>query len=96
MPADIDVKVGAEFTLRQRATPGSGYLWHVETLPKGIELVAIDVEREGDDVRPGDSIMQVFRFRARTSGEHAVVLALKRGWERDAAELRVVKVKVSE
>ena len=45
---------------------------------------------------PGDSVVQVFRFRAREAGEYALTLALRRQWEDDAIAFHTVTVKATE
>ena len=92
---DIDAAVGKEFAVRLRATPGTGYLWHAQTVPDGIELVASDIERADQPVHPGDVVTQVFRFRPRQPGNYVIVMSLQRQWETAGAETHAMKIKVS-
>lgn len=88
----IEVVVGARFTVQLGSTPTTGYVWEVDALPKGVELLGSDFAALPGEVRPGDSTTQVFQLRAVERGEHAVTFALGRGWQRTAIETRTVKV----
>jgi predicted secreted protein len=92
--SNIFVTVGTEFTLSLKSTPTTGYAWEVQTLPEGIQLLGSDYENEKPvhDIRPGASVMHLFRFRALTTGQHMITFMLKRPWESDAIEFHTATV----
>jgi len=91
----IPVSVGQEFAVRLQATPSTGYVWEVQSLPEGIQLSGSDHEQPGGDLLPGNSVTQVFRFQARQVGEHTLTLGLKRPWESSVIATHQVQVKVT-
>ena len=88
----INAAVGGEFMLRLKSTPTTGYVWEVHTLPEGVQLLGSDYEKPAHGIRPGDSVIHVFRFRALTTGEHMITFILKRQWESNAIESHTVTV----
>lgn len=91
----IIVAVGGEFTERLKSTPTTGYVWAVHTLPQGIQLLGSDYEKSASGIRPGDPVIQVFRFRTLKAGEHIITFVLKRQWESNAIESHAVTVKTN-
>ena len=91
----ITVSAGQEFTVRLQATPSTGYVWEVQSLPEGIQLSGSDHEQPGSDLLPGNPLTQVFRFQARQAGEHTITLGLKRSWESSVIAIHQVKVQVT-
>jgi inhibitor of cysteine peptidase len=91
----IKVPVGGEFSVRLESNPTTGYVWDVETLPEGVELLGSEYEKSAGDRPPGDPGSQAFRFRARNAGEHLIHFALKRQWESKAIKSHIVKVEAS-
>ncbi len=90
----IGVAVGEEFRVRLESSPTTGYVWTVQTLPESARLLGSDYEKPAEGIKPGDSVLQVFRFRALERGEHVISFLLKREWETDAVESHTVTVKV--
>ena len=88
------VNLGEDFTVELESNPTTGYVWTVKTLPEQLKLLGSDYTKPADGVRPGDSVAQVFRFKAVGQGDHAIGFVLKREWEPDAVESRAVLVKV--
>jgi predicted secreted protein len=91
----IIVPVGAEFTVRLKSTPTTGYVWEVHTLPESIQLLGSDYEKSAGVIQPGDQVIQVFRLRTLKPGEHIINFVLKRQWESNTIESHTVTVKDS-
>jgi predicted secreted protein len=89
----VAVAVGAEFEVRLRSMPSSGYVWIPDSLPEGIELSGSESTPPGPDSRPGDPGTQVFRFRSREAGEKTIGFVLRRPWESEAVERHEVTVR---
>ncbi len=91
----ITVAVDHEFSISLESIATAGYLWKIESLPDGIQFLGSKNEKPAGDMKPGDSIIQVFRFRALKAGEHTITFALARPWESKAIETRTVTVKAN-
>jgi predicted secreted protein len=90
----ITVAADDEFTISLQSI-GTGYLWKVESLPDAIQLLGTENEKPADDVKPGDSTNQIFRFRALKTGDYQIRFMLSRPWENKAIETKTVRVKVT-
>lgn len=90
----IAVAVDGEFTISLKSIATAGYVWKVESLPDAIQLLGTENEQPAGDAKPGDSTGQIFRFRARKTGEHKIKFALGRPWENKAIEAKIITVKV--
>src|SRR5512134_1171361 len=90
----ITVAKEEEFTISLQTIATAGYLWKVETLPAAIELLGTENQKPNGDKKPGDSTLQIFRFRARDTGEHQIKFALGRPWEDKAIESHTVTARV--
>ena len=91
----IVVDVGSEFTIRLTSTPTTGYVWNVQALPEGIQLLGSAYEKSPIGIRPGDPIIHAFRFRALLSGQRIINFFLKRQWESNAIEAHTVTVQAN-
>jgi predicted secreted protein len=91
----LAVAVDEEFTVSLQSIATAGYLWKVESLPNGIQLLGTEHEKLAGDTKPGDSTVQIFRFRAHKTGEHQIKFALGRPWENKAIESKTITIKVS-
>lgn len=90
----IDAVAGKEFTVRLTSSPSTGYVWEVQALPEGVELLGSDYEKPSGDVRPGDPATRVFRLRALRAGKYSLTFQLKRKWEKQAIESKTVTANV--
>jgi predicted secreted protein len=90
----ISVAVGDEFTVSLQSIATAGYLWKIESLPDAVHLLGTENDKAQGDRKPGDSTDQIFRFRARETGEHEIKFTLSRLWEKKAIETKTVTVKV--
>jgi predicted secreted protein len=89
----INAKAGAEFTVRLASNASTGYVWEVQALPEGMELLGSAPEpKPAGEVRPGDPTPQVFRFRSQKPGKHDLNFVLKRKWEKEPIERKTVTV----
>lgn len=91
----ITVAVDDEFMISLKSIATAGYLWKVESLPDGIQLLGTENEKPAGDAKPGDSTPQIFRFRAHETGEHKITFTLGRPWENKTIETKKVTVKVT-
>ena len=91
----IAVAVGGEFSVRLKSTPTTGYLWEVQILPEGVQLLGSDYEKPAGRIQPGDPMIQVFQFRSLKAGEHIINFVLKRQWESNAVASHMVTVKAN-
>lgn len=91
------VALQEEFTVRLEATPTTGYVWRLrEPSPDGIQLLGSSYEEEtASDGRPGSSGIQLFRLKALKEGAYTLQFDLKRPWEREAIDVRMVTVEVN-
>ena len=90
----VRVNVGEDFTIHLKSTPTTGFLWTIHDIPKGLALLGSGSEKLLSDAQAGDSVTQVFRFRAFVVGDFSIHFLLKRLWESDVAATQVVTVKV--
>ena len=91
----ITVAMGDEFTISLTSIATAGYVWKVESLPDAIQLVGTETGKSAGDGTPGDSIDQIFRFRAQKTGEYKISFMLGRPWENKAIETKTVTVKAT-
>jgi predicted secreted protein len=90
----ITVEVDDEFTISLRSIATAGYVWKVETLPEGIQLLGTENEKTANNAKPGDSTGQIFRFRAGKTGEYKIKFALGRPWEDKTIKSQTMTVEV--
>ena len=91
----ISVAKDEEFTISLQTIATAGYLWRIESLSDSIQLLGTENEKPTRDRKPGDLTGQVFRFRARETGEYKIQFALGRPWEDKALESQTVTVRVT-
>ncbi len=91
----ITVTVDHEFSISLESIATAGYLWKIESLPDGIQFLESKNEKPTGDMKPGDSITQVFQFRAIKVGEYTITFVLARPWESKPIETRTVTVKAN-
>lgn len=91
----IIVAVGRDFSVRLKSTPTTGYVWEVHTLPEGVQFLGSDYEKPARGIKPGDPVVQTFRFRLLKKREHIINFILKRQWESNAIESHTLTVKSS-
>ncbi|MBZ5675579.1 MAG: protease inhibitor I42 family protein [Acidobacteriia bacterium] len=92
-PQQITTAAGEEFVVRLPAVATAGYQWEVRTLPPGIRLESPAPETIPGD-RPGDTVTEVFRFRAEKAGDYSISFAYKRSWEATVVSTHTVTVRV--
>jgi predicted secreted protein len=88
----IIVAVGEEYTVSLRSIPATGYVWQTEALPKNSRFLGSDYEKSESALPPGAPTRQIFRFRTMKAGEYKLSFVLKRQWESNAIETRIVAV----
>ncbi|MFI5084660.1 MAG: protease inhibitor I42 family protein [Actinomycetales bacterium] len=88
----ITTRAGEVFTVELEATPTSGHRWQPGPVPAEIEF--LDGGFAAGAQVPGAAGTQSFRFRAGRRGSYALTFVLKRSWEADPAETRVLDIRV--
>lgn len=88
----VSAQAGKAFELRLGSGPTTGYKWEVAP-PSGVRLVKEAFERSAGAAL-GDGGEQVFRLLADAPGRHRLEFRLRRPWEPDPIETRVVEVDV--
>ena len=86
----LDVEAGTPFEVRLGAAPPTGYGWEIAHPPPGVELLGGDAPALEAAVQGGDG--QLFRLVASHPGRFELRFLLKRGWEQEPIEIRVVEV----
>jgi predicted secreted protein len=84
--SSVNARAGEPFAVRLGAAPPTGYGWEIALLPPGVELLGADGEA------PPDGGPQVFRLLVSQPGRYELRFLLKRRWEQDPIEIRVVEV----
>lgn len=95
MPTSIAAHIGRSFEVTLYTHSGTGYLWCLTALPKGVALVDVSdtVMKPG---LPGGSLRQVFTFLGTAAGGGELAFELLRSWEPEApADKRSYTVKVT-
>jgi predicted secreted protein len=91
------VRAGEEIEISLSMVPASGYDWHLDSQPRGIEFIADRYVRPVDDESSvGGTGSHVFRFRAAAAGTFTVAFILKRTWENTGIRKRVFQIHVSD
>ncbi|MGD8398041.1 MAG: protease inhibitor I42 family protein [Anaerolineae bacterium] len=92
-PADtIEISEGETFAVTLPANPTTGYIWHLDTESRHLE-----VEEEHFDAggAPGAAGVQVFVLRARKTGHTWVTCEYRRSWQETVRETRRFRVEIS-
>jgi predicted secreted protein len=89
--AIVDVEAGAPFEVKLASAPTTGYGWEIAHLPPGIDLLGSDFAIAAD-AAVGDGGVQVFRLVAGHPGHFELRFLLKRRWEQEPIDIRVVEV----
>ena len=84
-----------EFTISLGSIATAGYVWKIESLPNAVQLLGKESEKPAGEQKPGDSTRQIFRFRARETGNYEIRFVLGRPWENTAIEVKTVTLKVT-
>lgn len=64
----IKIDASGVFTIRLKVTPAKGYVWEILEPPESIKLTGSEYENPAKGLRPGDPVIQVFRFKALKRG----------------------------
>jgi inhibitor of cysteine peptidase len=87
----IQVAAGETFAVRLAGNPTTGYTWQANVDSSYLELVYQEFEPGGEGVGAGGH--EVFRFRARETGETEIVFEYRRPWggaARDVARFQAI------
>jgi predicted secreted protein len=87
----VTAEAGRPFEVRLGAAPTTGYGWEITHLPPGVELLGSDFEIDAG-AATGDGGTQVFRLLASHAGRYELRFLLKRRWEQEPIEIRLVEV----
>jgi predicted secreted protein len=90
----MNARVGEPFTVELPSSPTTGYRWEGPEASGDIELLDHGFEVP-PDAQPGGPSVQRFQFVARTAGRLTLTFTLKRSWEAEGVDTRVVEVDVS-
>lgn len=88
----IKATVGGVVDVRLPSTPTTGYRWHLEGPPDGLETVEDNFTSTSEKLGAGGN--HSFRLRATKPGSYKLNFALKRSWESHATEHHAVDVEV--
>ena len=86
----LEVATGAAFEVRPGSAPPTGHGWEIAHLPPGVELLGGDAPAATDQAGERDG--QLFRLVAYEPGRFELRFVLKRLWEQDPIEIRVIEV----
>jgi predicted secreted protein len=89
--APVVSEVGAPFEVELDSAPTTGYGWEIAHLPPGVDLLGSDFTASPDG-EAGDGGVQVFRLVANHPGHYELRFLLKRRWEQEPIDLKVVEV----
>jgi predicted secreted protein len=87
----LDVETDTPFDVELGSAPTTGYAWELRSLPEGVELLGSDFSLPAD-AAPGDGGVQVFHVRTTRPGHFELPFVLKRRWESEGIEARVIEV----
>ncbi|WP_347350294.1 protease inhibitor I42 family protein [Intrasporangium sp.] len=89
----VELTPGDELLLRLAQQSGGGYLWSVAELPECLTEGRAEVEPV-DRALPGRARTLALGLHAGDPGSGEVVLTLRRPWESEPTERRVIHVEV--
>jgi predicted secreted protein len=99
-PSQLRSRVGDEFEVRLEGNPSTGFVWKVNTdsSPETAGSFVL-LNSDWDPVRSetvGGPNVQVFRFRALTSGEVTLTFEYRRPWDRnkEASQIRTYNLTI--
>lgn len=91
---EVQLATGEAFEVRLPENAGTGYQWSVADHNHAVELLDDAVIAPGTMV-PGAQGLHRFRFAARGSGSHRLVLELRRSWEQRSEPEERFEVSIS-
>lgn len=93
--AELSLPKDGILIVRLGVSPGTGFSWHIRHCDRDrLKLLGDPVFEASEEVKPGLSEQQVFRFKALTAGPSVLKLAYRRVWEKDASPAKTFKIKV--
>jgi predicted secreted protein len=87
----LDVETGKPFEVELGSAPTTGYMWELRSVPEGVELLGTDFALP-PDAAIGDGGTHVFRLKTDRTGRFDLHFVLKRRWETEPIETRVIEV----
>jgi predicted secreted protein len=87
----MDVEIGVPFDVELGSAPTTGYAWELLSLPVGIELLGSDFSLP-PGAAIGDGGVQVFHLRTSRAGHFELRFVLKRRWQTQPIQERIVEV----
>jgi predicted secreted protein len=84
--SSLHAHAGEPFDVDLGAPPTTGYGWEITHIPPGVELL------DGTGEAASDGAPQVFRLVASHPGRFELRFLLKRRWEQEPIEIRLVEV----
>jgi predicted secreted protein len=89
----VSAAVGLPFDVELGAASGAGYMWELRSPSQTVQLLGTRVEQK-PGAQPGDGSTQVFTCQAHAPGRLTLHFVLKRRWEQNAVQERVIEVEV--
>jgi inhibitor of cysteine peptidase len=91
----VSSRMGEEFEVRLPSNPSTGYAWQVAAAPDGVRLIdSTFISSKSLQPVAGAVGEQVFRFLADQPGKYKLEMELKRAWEQQPIQIRLVEVVV--
>jgi predicted secreted protein len=90
-PRVLVVKPGVPFDIALGCAPGTGHVWHLTSLPAGVQLLGSDFS-QAKDAAVGDPATQVLHLLTQRSGRFELRFELKRRWEAAPVQMKTVEI----
>ena len=87
----LTVAVGAPFDVELGSAPTTGYMWQLESVPAGVQLLGTDFSQP-PNAAIGDGGTQVFHLKTEHAGRFELRFELKRRWEATPIQTRQIDV----
>ena len=91
---EISVAKGDTLIIKLGSQPGTGYGWRIAKNDVKLLKFLGESAESPDNGREGGTELQVFRFKAQSSGSNLLELHYARPWEKGVAPLKTYCLKV--
>ncbi len=87
----LTVAAGTPFEVALGSAPSTGYMWQLQSLPTGVQLLGSDFSQP-PDAAIGDGGTQIFHLKTERAGRFELLFELKRRWETTPIQTRQIDV----